>query len=237
MFDDERRLNELMKLPALRGPALSIFVALLIAGRPLGARELAVFTGFANQAVTEGLKTLEILRAVIDRGRYGGWELAPNWRQLPLPLLFIGNHENHDSSHENHDSPHTRVLTATTTKLDQEKEVVVASRGAANHENQDSPVDNSIREWLIKGGVGPDSSKMHQLLAEGFTEEYAKAHTLNRLAAVEAGIDFTVGLLIKKLQDRDPAPPMRCEECLKYERDCRCNGQFIPDEYRGIIKR
>ena len=242
MFSDDRQA-QLMKLAAMKGPALSIFIALLIAQQPMNANELQIYTGYANQAVTKGIKALEILRAVIHRGAKG-WELLPNWRQLPLPILYIGNHENHDWNHENHDSqlppPHTRDLlttfTTTTTKQTNQEAVVVTRE--AHHENHDlppTPVDNLIKAWLERGGVGPNSPQMQQLMAKQLDVDYVKAHVLERLAQVQGGNNrFGAGLLITRLSAGDAPPAMRCEECLKIEHECNCDEVTCPDCGRPV---
>ncbi len=245
MFNsDDGRLDALMKLPALKGAALAVFVALLIAQKPLTRQELHLYTGWGLDAITDGVKRLGLIGAIIDRGRYGGWELAPNWRQLPLPLLYLGDQEGGKSpttKAEKSPSPVTRdLLLTTTTTTDYEKVAAAVTREAkaGKSPSPPKPVNNSVREWLIKGGIGPDSAKMHQLLALDFEETYVKAHVLNRLAAVEAENGrFSAGMLITKLEAHDPAPPMRCQECLKLPKDCRCGGGYIPEEYRGIINR
>lgn len=113
MISDPGRLEALQKLAALKGPALSIMVALLIAQRPLRADELETFTGYSNQAITSGLRTLSHFQAIVNLGKGTGYQLASLWRQMMLPIQ-LDNHENHDfgksypqvinnQNHENHD--------------------------------------------------------------------------------------------------------------------------------------
>lgn len=251
---DDSRLDALMKLPALKGAALAVFVALLIAQKPLTREELTMYTGWARDAITDGIRRLGMIGAIVDRGRYGGWELAPNWQQLPLPLLYLGNGEGGNlptTKAEKSPSPHTRDLltfTTTTKSLDQEKAAAVTRVRAAKAEKPPSPA-GPVKNWLIKGGIAPSSPKMYALLALDMDPDYVKAHVLNRLAALKEGNDrFGVGMLIRKFEDDDPAPPMRCEECLQPEEKCDCRtakcpncGEPVPFEgYRcicQIIKR
>lgn len=245
MFADGRQ-DALMKLAGLQGAPLSIFVALLIAGCPLNRKQLMAFTGYKKDAITEGISTLGVLGAVVPRGRGKGWELVPNWQQLPLPLLFVSEEKAEKPPLRAEKSPfaivppHTRDLLTftTTTDLDQEEVVVVTREGKA--EKSPFPVDNSVRGWLEHGGVGSSSQQMQALLKMNLDKEYVKAHVLERLAKLKAGeSNFGVGLLIVRLKAGDAAPPMRCQECLKVERQCTCHGYrgHIPDEYKDIVLR
>jgi hypothetical protein len=75
-----------------------------------------------------------------------------------------------------------------------------------------------LAEWLVKGGVGPGSPKMGELLAAGLELETVKAHVLERLAWMAGRLpdteDYRPGLLIYRLLNDHPPPPMRCELCL-----------------------
>lgn len=244
MFADDRQ-DSLMKLASLQGAPLSIFVALLIAGCPLNRQQLMAFTGYRKDAITEGIATLGVLGAIVGRGRGKGWELVPNWQQLPLPLLFISERKAEKPPLKAEkppfavELPHTRDLLTftTTTNLDQGEAVVVTREAKA--EKPPFPVDNSIQAWLERGGVGRESAQMQALLKLSLETDYVKAHVLERLASVKAGNGrFGVGLLIVKLKAGDAAPPMRCEECLEVE--CHCNSIFCPDcgqeiEFEGQI--
>lgn len=93
---NKSQIESLAKLPGLKGPALSILVALLIAQRPLQAKELQTFTGYGDNGITSGLRTLQHLRAIADLGKGRGFMLAPTWQQLTLPLNLGSNRENPD---------------------------------------------------------------------------------------------------------------------------------------------
>lgn len=222
------REDALMKLAIMKGATLHIFIALLIAGTNLNRRQLMTYAGCGKDAFNDGITRLETMKAVLRRGgRYATWELAPNWEQLPLPLLYLGEGgKSAFESGENPPSPHTRDLLTTTTTKQVKREAVVVTR-EAKAGNPPSPVDNSVRSWLIRGGVGQNSPQMKNLLAQDFELNYIKAHVLERIAQVEAGNGrFTAGLLITKLNANDPAPPMRCEKCLNV--DCNCDN-LCPD--------
>jgi len=86
---DAGRLDALQKLPALKGPALSIMMALMIAQRPLLAEELLAYTGYSSdKSITRGLSVLRSFRAVVHLGRTRGYMLTPQWQQLLLPLEY-----------------------------------------------------------------------------------------------------------------------------------------------------
>ena len=243
MFSDDRQ-DVLMKLAVMKGATLHIFIALLIAGTNLNRRQIMTYAGCGKDAFGDGITRLETMGAVLRRGgRYATWELVPNWRQLPLPLLFLSEGgKSALEGGENPPSPVTRdLLTFTTTTKQIDQEAVVSNAGAGACEvtagKAPSPVDNLIKSWLERGGVGPNSPQMQQLMAKQLDLNYIKAHVLERLAQVQAGNGrFGVGLLITRLSAGDAPPAMRCEECLKIEQECRCNGQYIPPELRSIIK-
>jgi hypothetical protein len=100
-----------------------------------------------------------------------------------------------------------------------------------------TPKQKLICAWLIQGGVGAHSPKMEELLRRNLDPRAVKAHVLERLACVQGLVqekpDYAVGLLIRKLEDGDPAPQLRCEQCLELPNRnglCRC-------DYADIIKR
>lgn len=115
--------------------------------------------------------------------------------------------------------------------------------------NQEGGADRNFSEladWLTKGGVAPGSRKMASLLALGYSLDYIKAHVLEHLHELASwerdgnGRKPGTGTLIYRLEHGWSSPPMRCEECLRTERECRCNGQLhnqIPEHLKHIIKR
>jgi len=84
---------------------------------------------------------------------------------------------------------------------------------------------SEVRKWLLKAGVGRKSKKMRVLVGMNMEVNYVKAWVLefiwwkkkNRMHPGQSHRgreQFSVGTLIRILEDEDPAPPMRCEECL-----------------------
>lgn len=251
---DDERLDALQKLPALKGPALSIMMALIISRRPLQALELQSFTGYSNQAVTSGLRKLRHFRAAVNLGHGRGYTLTPFWQQMLLPLSFA-DHENHDHDHENHDhsSPHGSGGGGISIKPDGSPPT---NHGAAgDHENHDQPVDKSaasgeitprhaapeitarsgspeiteVARWLAAAGIDAGSYKWQKIVAMGHRPEYVKAHVLTLLAhqrglPVAKSDEIGTGALIYRLVRNYGAPPMRCADCLHLVRECRCGG-------------
>lgn len=88
-----------------------------------------------------------------------------------------------------------------------------------------SPGRDSVSSWLDRAGVTANSKKMGELLAADFTVGYVRSWVLEfewwrRESQLRPGqaIDgrrrFSIGTLIRILQDRDPAPAERCSACL-----------------------
>lgn len=123
-------------------------------------------------------------------------------------------------------------------KLDQDAASKQAP--AKNARAPSSPNDSRqrvLKEWLVRGGIAPNSPKMRDLLARNLNLQAVQAHVLERQAC-EAGLvngrpTFGAGLLIRKLLDGDPPPPLRCRNCLRLPDRlgmCGC-------DYETLIKR
>lgn len=112
--------------------------------------------------------------------------------------------------------------------------------------NQEGGADRNFSEladWLERGGVAPGSRKMAFLLALGHSLDYIKAHVLEHLHELATwerdgnGRKPGTGTLIYRLEHGWPSPLMRCEQCLRTERECRCVHNQIPEHLKHIIKR
>jgi hypothetical protein len=107
-----------------------------------------------------------------------------------------------------------------------------------------SPEITAVARWLQKAGINPDSGVWAEITSQALDPKYVKSHVLELLAA-EAGIpgadeNLQTGGLIYRLRHQWRAPPMRCEECLRTERECQCADGYwrqIPEEYRDIVRR
>ena len=249
------QVEALSRLPSLKGAPLSIFVAMLIAQQPLQAHELQTFTGLSSGAITRGLKTLANLRAVISTGQRG-WVLSPNWRQLTLPLEFLPAAEGEDRkksdlNRKKCDSPPLLVVSS---RSNREKEDLPTNhQPAENHKKSESgpentvptvEAENTVLDWLVRGGIAPGSPKMRLLVQKIQSPAYAKAHVLEHLherrewQRHKNGREPGTGTLIYRLEHDWPPYPMRCPDCLAVEKDCRCHGRYyIPPEWEGVVKR
>ncbi len=179
----------------LRGAPASVLLALLEQpGVVLGPRDLAFLTGYSVNSVKAGAALLERLGLAEATG--GGWAwpaTAPQGWPLPLsgPPASI-------------DAP----LTTTDTLIPSGDKQQQASNDAAQ-----------IAHMLTAAGIGRNSAKMRALLAARPPVDYVRAHVTARAAALKRGEEYSVGLLITRLLDGDPAPVApgcrcgRCEDC------------------------
>lgn len=268
---EPEQIDALSKLANLKGAPLSIIVAMLIARRPLMARQLKTYTGFANGAITAGLKALEDLQAVVNLGR-PGWMLAPNWQQLSLPLHFAEvNHDFRDHAevnHENRDLP-IDLSSGSSSNLRKTDPPTNHHGDGDDHDFRDLPEQSAnygeitpskktapeitarsggpeitaVAYWLNRAGIEAASYHWEKILAMGHKPEYVKSHVLELLAGQDGlpgAEEIKTGALIYRLEHNWKSPVMRCEECLKRERECRCGRSLhnqIPDRYKDIIKR
>jgi hypothetical protein len=147
------------------------------------------------------------------------------------------------SAGQGHEKSSSRaaILTTTPTTADQQqdKNTVAVSKyahGAERKYGRNRLGEGDLKAWLTRGGIAPGSPKMREILAQKPDLQTVMAHVLERQASVrenEAGAPtYGVGLLIRKLLDGDPPPPMRCETCLELPDSrgwCRC-------DYDALIK-
>lgn len=237
------RAQQIALLRNLKGAPISVIWALLMVNMhtPAGAvytlknKELEVWTGYSDKPVSTALDLLHTM-GMVAQNQAGGWYLTTAAYQLPLPLwLGDGNGRAPLSESSRRISPTLSSSSSLlTTSMDPEEEERTASARAAeilrlNPLPVDNSVDNSVpdvRDWLLRGGIGPNSVKMRQLLAEDRSLPYVKAHVLERLYHVRRGEHFPVGWLINKLECGDAAPPMRCEGCLAPLQSCLCGANI-----------
>lgn len=125
------------------------------------------------------------------------------------------------------ESPVSRAcITTTTAKSPDTLEQEVVSKQAGKKRGRASPRRSPearvMAAWLERGGVGRYSPKMDELLARDLDLEVVQAHVLERLACEKGLVSgqpiYTPGLLVRKLEDGDPPPPMRCEKCFSLRR-------------------
>lgn len=257
--NDPARMDALQKLPGLKGPALSIVVALMLSQSPLLAYELEAVTGYGNEAITRGLRKLEVLQIVVKVGHSQGYLLAPEWRQLAFPLQLPDDELStacgkNDPVFVDHPQKPDHLLVSSSRSLNKKDDLLTNYQEAAEYPQKpdiaQADAENTVVSWLACGGIAPGSLKMRLLVEKIQSPEYAKAHVLEHLHErrewqrdVVAGTkngrrEPGTGALIYRLEANWPAPAMRCPDCLAAEADCRCNGRItIPAEYADIILR
>lgn len=140
-------------------------------------------------------------------------------------------------------APSRAPITLTTTTIhpdSNDPEVVskqVSAKSTKAPQSRGDLRQGAVKAWLIRGGVAPNSAKMRELLAHNLDLATVRAHVLERQAydagLVDGRVEFNAGLLIRKLLDGDPPPPLRCQDCLRLPDRlgmCGC-------DYETIIKR
>lgn len=178
---------------SMRGAPAVILLTLLFTGRSITNKEFQLITGYTDKPVATALGVLETLGLAQNNGRYAGWSF-PLSKQLPL------FHHYPAVSHPS--SPSSRISIS------------------ANVESQ--PID--VDYWLLRAGISPNSKKFSELKAADLDELYVKAWVLqyewwrkernsSSLAVIDGRRNFSVGTLIRILQDGDNAPAMRCQDC------------------------
>lgn len=136
--------------------------------------------------------------------------------------------------HENHDQPVDNSAASGEITPRHAAPEITARSG--------SPEITEVARWLIAAGIDAGSLKFERIMAMGHRPEYVKSHVLTLLAhqrglPVAKSDEIGTGALIYRLERNHGAPPMRCEECLRLERECRCGGlSRIPEEYRDLVE-
>lgn len=236
-----------MTLKCLKGPGLSVAMALLVTGRAMTARELETATGYSRPSIANGLSQLAGVGMAVSE--YAGsetvWRIAANGAGLLLPvdagqvieqepeqLAASAEDDGGDLEPAEDDGeepgPCKKFFYATTTALSSPLPGRKAAAEAAAE-------GGGVRKILLAQGIGPDSRAMRELIGRyAGNPEYIAAHCRARDAALQRGEQYGVGLLIRRLLDGDPAPTLercRCGTCS----DC-LRGQ-VPAAYEGLVMR
>lgn len=226
--------NPTMLLRALKGPALSILMALMMAGQRVSNSHLETMTGYTDKSIAKGLQTLEEL-GIADYTS-AGWGLCAGQQ---LPLVF-----NHDDAAQQREelpesekaeadmqSPSRRnsgLLTTTTyTDINPEEVVVVSSNnGSPSRKNSDSPLVLALKRAGITGQKLRELSRRADLRAEDVPalEKELKKRKKER---------YSPGLLIYALESGEKPPEREpgderydiCEKCLTYKFACECEDE------------
>lgn len=195
-------------LRALKGAPLSCFYALALANQPLGIMYLCEVTGYTDKPIRSALHVLAELGMAVQTGRTESWQLAGDYKQLPLMFPQLSdNVENGNSSRNYSDSPST---TTTLNKGIDDSLVNSSSSKNSSRNYSDSNVDNgkmeltddqkAVKSMLYGYGVG--EPKLTQLVMRDYmTPDYVEAHIK---AAKEDKLDLK--LFIHRLDQHDIKP-------------------------------
>lgn len=247
MSQDENRQKTLL-LRSLKGAPVSIILALVMFGRLTG-KEMAQKTGYHPDTITKATDLLQSYGMIYQVDQHRGWKLSSGIRQLSLALTALlgsesgGVVEGERRSEILRSSSLLSSSSLTTHSLDQ-KEAERShpdDRKFSDHlsrpvDNPPPPVDNSanagaghdqgqVAALLTEAGVGHNSVKLLEIIAQNHDPEYIRAHVQyfhwwqeerrrdRRAERIDGRAAFTVGTLITRILANDPAPPLRCDGC------------------------
>lgn len=182
---------------SMRGAPAAILLALLFTGRSITNKELQLITGYTDKPVASALGVLQVLGFAQNNGRYSGWSFPLS---AQLPLFHYSTAVSNSGLLPLPADPDTDALS---------KRSHIATAEA----------------WLLRAGISPNSKKMTELLSADLHSDYIRSWVLeyewwqrekksSSRSVVSGRRKFSVGTLIKILQDGDNAPAMRCEDCL-----------------------
>lgn len=183
----------LATIRALKGAPLSILVAMLIARQPVGENWLVTITGYSQNTVRNGCKFLTEIQMIQRNGRYHGYVLTQDAKQLTLGQQELGEGQN------------LTLPESTTTITLKKKEDNDSEEKAAEEEARASKNDSRLVLLYSAGIMEPTASRL--LEKTWVTREYLEAHI------DKANKERTsVGLLIHRIRSHDPIPKVRNDQ-------------------------
>lgn len=238
--------QQIALLRNLKGAPISIIWALLMANmytppdsvRTLKNSELEMWTGYSDKPISNALDLLHAM-GIVSQNSAGGWYPTTAAYQLPLPLWLPngrGRIQDTPLSEASRRNSPTSSSSSSRSIIQEEEEKKEMRARAGNSPPVPPPVDNSvdnhkrtIKDLLLRAGVGEKSPKMKQLLAMNLDVKYVEAHVLERLYQARLhdanpiqNPDYPVAWLINKLVCGDPSPAPRCSTCLQNYSYCYC---------------
>lgn len=244
--------QQIALLRNLKGAPISIIWALLMANmyappdsvRTLKNSELEMWTGYSDKPISNALDLLHAM-GMVSQNSAGGWYLTTAAYQLPLPLWLPdgrGRIQDTPISEASRRNSPTSYSSSSSRSIIQEEEEEKKEKPTRDGNSPPAsrppsrPVDNSvdnhkrtIKDLLLRAGVGEKSPKMKQLLAMNLDIKYVEAHVLERLyqarlheANPKQNPNYPVAWLINKLICADPSPAPRCPTCLQNYSYCYC---------------
>lgn len=183
---------------SLKGPPLSVFLALMCTNQSMSNEELQVWTSYGHEAVTLATRALTHLGLISAGSRRGPWSIA---KGCPIPLTLQSGGEGGISALRIYSSPPPPSIEESAQEREQE--------GATN---EDFP---RLRRALLDSGIcEPAASKLARL--PHVTREYIQAHVE---AAEESA--FGLGMAIYRMQRAWPAPQTRASRSREVEAKIR----------------
>jgi hypothetical protein len=243
--------QDIIKVKALSPTAARIFIIILLGqGQAFTGRQLAALLGKTEGTISLAVRELEVSGMAQYNGYSDGWSIPMHY-QLSIEE-FLKNRKLLDEVFEKSKTlpPYSSLVSGNDPG---EEEITTNQLSPGVFEKSktpqaDEPESTEVAAWLAYGGIIKNSPKMILLAQKIQSPEYVKAHVLEHLherraweKAGKRNREPGTGSLIYRLEKGWDAPPMRCEDCLEREKDCRCNGrsfrQRIPDDLKGIVKR
>jgi len=183
----------LATIRALKGAPLSILVAMLIARQPVGENWLVTITGYSQNTVRNGCKFLTEIQLIQRNGRYHGYVLTKDAKQLTLGQL------EECEPKELGEGQNLTLPESTTTVTLNKKEDNDSEEKAVEEEERASKNDSRLVLLYSAGIMEPMASRL--LEKSWVTREYLEAHI------DKANKERTpVGLLIHRIRSHDPIP-------------------------------
>lgn len=176
-------IDPLITARHLKGCPATILIALIFSGRAMNVKELRLATGYGRATTFDSLALLEPAGFVVRKGD----------NRFALHEAFTHFFQTKNSDFR----PPTPPYTATT--------ISPKTEGSSSKQKEASE-NREIAQMLIATGIGRRSPKLQAILDAGLDAAYVQAHVDARAAAIAAGEEYSVGLLITRLLDGDPAP-------------------------------
>jgi len=187
---------------SLKGPAASVFLALMLSGSSMTKKELCLATNYTDKPVAGALELLALRGVVQNRGGYQGWVLSDGAVQLPMFTSSQLTSPSVDNFVEKDRKLSDKPSLTTTTSNDLLKDndsssskVQSLDKGrklSDKSDESDEFVDKSVdkdtvptglRDLLVWMGVGVMSPALQRLLTiDHVTYSYVLPFALDRVA-------------------------------------------------------
>src|SRR3990172_7329351 len=137
--------NPIRMVRELKGPALSIFMALALVHQRVSQSWLEIATGYTDKSVSKALAYLE--EAGLANHTFAGWQLTGQAKQLPLAsALEMGEQETENSANE---EPREQE--------DRKKSKNEKTKGEGENSDWEKPGGKNSRFYWERRGIFSDS--------------------------------------------------------------------------------